>query len=297
LGNGDAREEVAFKLRLGEPHHLPGDEHTHVQTFRFIRAEGTDIAGDAGKVLVEGRTGSIATDSGIRAFVGISPELCAADAIAFFNLLNGLYKSNRFDGDVFLHRKNFFRNRNVMAIVLEVPNELIGKGKVRLWATASLYGHAPEVQICRWGLPLFTHLFLSDAASTAAAEKYHASVPADDVQQFGDKVAAFTAKLSGLAGSTKQPDDYGKQVAARLCPVMLPYELGTDAVFDLQRFNGRPLHVDGYDVMLSLAANKPIADGVAPDRSKIRTEFPYYGTRYTKQEQAELEAISTGFYE
>jgi hypothetical protein len=295
--NGDAREEVVFKLRLGEPHHLPGNEHTHVQTFRFIRAEGAEIAGDAGKTLVEGRTGSVATDSGIRAFVGVSPELWAADAIAFFNLLTALYKENRFDGDVFLHRKNFFRNRNVIAIILEVPNELIGRGKVRLWATASLYGHAPEVQICRWGLPLFTHLFLSDAASTAAAEEYHASVPADDVEQFAGKVAAFTAKLSGLAGSTPRPDDYGQQVAARLCPVMLPYELGTDATFDLQRFNGRPLHVDAYDVMLTLAANKPIVDGVSPDHSKIRAEFPYYGTQYTQEEQADLEAISTGFYE
>jgi hypothetical protein len=178
-----------------------------------------------------------------------------------------------------------------------VPNELIGKGKVRLRTTASLYGHAPEVQICRWGLPLFTHLFLSDAVSTAAAEKYHASVPADDVQQFAGYVAEFTAKLSGLAGSTTRPNEYGKRVAALLCPVMLPYELGTGAAFDLQRFNGRPLHVDAYDVMLTLAANRPIVDGVAPDHSKIRAEFPYYGRPYTKEEQSDLAAISTGFYE
>jgi hypothetical protein len=38
--------------------------------------------------------------------------------------------------------------------VLEVPSELIGKGKINAWATISLFGHAPEVQVSRWGLPI-----------------------------------------------------------------------------------------------------------------------------------------------
>jgi hypothetical protein len=132
----------------------------------------------------------------VNADAGIgSPDFIPSEALYAF----------RFDlnGDPRGRRRDRRRRRR-----LEVPNELIVKGKVRL------YGHAPEVQICRWGLPLFTHLFLSDAVSTAAAEKYHASVPADDVQQFA---------------------------------------------------------------------------------GKIRAEFPYYGSPYTKEEQSDLAAISTGF--
>jgi hypothetical protein len=46
----------------------------------------------------------------------------------------------------------------VTAIVLEIPINLIGLGDVRAWATVSLHGHAPEVQVSRWGLPLITHI-------------------------------------------------------------------------------------------------------------------------------------------
>jgi hypothetical protein len=41
---------------------------------------------------------------------------------------------------------------------------------------------------------------------------------------------------------------------------------------------------DVMDVMLSLASNMQLSDGVVPDRSRIRDEFPYYGTPYSKDE-------------
>jgi len=39
---------------------------------------------------------------------------------------------------------------------------------------------------------------------------------------------------------------------------------------------------------LTLAANTPIVDGLAPDRGRIRKDFPYYGAPYTASEQAGL---------
>ena len=53
---------------------------------------------------------------------------------------------------------NYFQNRNVTAIVMEVPAQSIGDpaATVRAWITVSLCGHAPEVQVSRWGLPLLT---------------------------------------------------------------------------------------------------------------------------------------------
>jgi hypothetical protein len=105
--------------------------------------------GRAGESLVEGETGSVATDSDLRAYVGIAPELFAANA-GFGTFMTAFYKDQRFDGDAFLHQQNPFARRNVTAIVLEVPSELIGKGKINAWATISLFGHAPEVQVSRW---------------------------------------------------------------------------------------------------------------------------------------------------
>jgi len=289
---------VVFKFRFGHPKHVDGDEHKHVQPFQVRSAVGKQIGGDAGDLLVEGLTGSVSSAAaGVSAFVGVAPEMWAADAIAFFNLLNALYKEDRYDADVFLHRKNFFAKRNVVAMVLEVPNSMIGNGKVRAWSTASLFGHAPEVQICRWGLPLITHLYLSDPATSDLVDKFHASTPSHDVASLGSAVASFAARFSGHANPTADPAAYGSEVAARLCPVMLPYELGTPATFDVSGFNGRPLNIDAYDVMLTIGANTPIADGVSPDISRISESFPYYGMPFSKEEQSDLEPISTGFYE
>jgi hypothetical protein len=295
--DGDAREDVVFKFRFGHPNHVDGDEHKHVQSFQVRRAVGEQIGGDSGDLLVEGMTGSVSSADGVSAFVGIAPEMWAADAIAFFNLLNALYKEDRYDAEVFLHRKNFFAKRNVIAMVLEVPNSMIGDGMVRAWATASLFGHAPEVQICRWGLPLITHLYLSDPATLELVDKFHAGSPADDIASLGLAVAGFTTRFSSHANPKSDAVAYGSKVAVRLCPVMLPYEMGTPATFDVSRFNGRPLNIDAYDVMLSIGANTPIADGVSPDVSRIIGSFPYYGKPFSKEEQADLEPISTGFYE
>jgi hypothetical protein len=295
--DGDAHEDVVFKFRFGHPKHVGGDEHKHVQSFQVRRAVGEQIGGDAGDLLIEGLTGSASSAAGVSAFVGIAPEMWAADAIAFFNLLNALYKEDRYDAEVFLHRKNFFAKRNVVAMVLEVPNSMIGNGKVGAWSTASLFGHAPEVQICRWGLPLITHLYLSEPATSDLVDKFHASTPSRDVASHGAAVASFTARFSGHASPTSDPVAYGRMVTARLCPVMLSYELGTPATFDVSDFNGRPLNIDAYDVMLSIAANTSIADGVSPDVSRIVESFPYYGRPFSKEEQADLQPISTGFYE
>jgi hypothetical protein len=35
------------------------------------------------------------------------------------------------------------------------------EGQVAMWSSISLYGHAAEVQVSRFGIPLFTHMFLS----------------------------------------------------------------------------------------------------------------------------------------
>ena len=37
--------------------------------------------------------------------------------------------------------------------------------------------------------------------------------------------------------------------------------------------------------MLTLAANTPLVDGLAPDRGRIRKDFPHYGAPYTAEEQ------------
>ena len=88
------------------------------------------------------------------------------------------------------------------------------------------------------------------------------------------------------AGSTAHASEYGKQVAQRLCPIMLPYDLGSEAAFDFIAFNGRDLTDDVMDVMLTIASNTALADGVAPNKARVQPVFPYVGPAYTAAEQA-----------
>ena len=151
------------------------------------------------------------------------------------------------------------------------------------WATSSLYGHAPEVQVSRWGLPLITNFFMPDPAMK---EDFNRATPSEDIARFASQISEVVERLATLAKSAANPAEYAKQVVARLCPVMLPYELDTDAGFDFAAFNGRALTDDAMDVILTLATNSALGDGVAPDRGRVRDVFPYFGDAFTVAEQA-----------
>jgi hypothetical protein len=141
------------------------------------------------------------------------------------------------------------------------------------------------MQVSRLGLPMITHLFLNHPGNREVKETYNRSTPSDDTALFSGYIADFIQKMTAYAGSVRNPEEYGKQMASRLCPTTLPYAVGTAAAFDLAGFNGRPLGDDVMGVMLTLASNRPLHHGAAPDRNRIRAEFPYFGEPYSKEEQ------------
>jgi hypothetical protein len=98
----------------------------------------------------------------------------------------------------------------------------------------SLYGHAPEMQVSRWGLPMITHLFLNDPGNQEVKETFNKSVPSGDIALFSRYITDFTEKMTTYAGSVMNAEEYGMQIVSRLCPNTLPYELGTAAAFDLR---------------------------------------------------------------
>ena len=287
---GDAREDVTFKLRFGAPRHPEDghhedDAHIHVQSLEVRRATGDDAgAGAAGDLLLEGHTGAVVSAGGVRVFAGLAPDLFAGDGAALGRFRKAL-QDGRYDAAAFQSRKNLFATRNVTAIVLEVPTALIGHGRVQAWATASLHGHAPEMQVSRWGLPLVTNMLMPDPSMK---EAFNRAPPTTDRELFAAPIAGLIEKIVGLAGSAPDPAVYAGAVAARLTPAVLPYELGTPAAFTIATFNGRALADDVMDVILTLATNTALGDGVAPDASRITAAFPYFGAPYTAAEQSGL---------
>jgi hypothetical protein len=289
----DLREELTFKVRFGGVRHADSDEHSHVQTFDVRRATGAAaLRGTEGEVIAAGQTGTVVRSaSGVMAFAGLAPDLFAGDAVALGAFRTALFKDNRFDPAAFQNRKNFFAKRNVTAIVIEVPNQLIGQGLVHAWATASLYGHAPEMQVSRWGLPLITNVFMPDADMK---EQFNRSTPSDDQSRFIAQVGGVAERLTALAGSAADPGAYAQQMTARLFPTMLSYAVGTPAAFDFAGFNGRALTDDVMDVILTLATNTALDDGVAPDGDRTRDTFPYFGDPYSDGEQFDVSPARPG---
>jgi hypothetical protein len=92
-------------------------------------------------------------------------------------------------------------------------------------------------------------------------------------------------RLTRLGGTAADPADHARRLVERLCPVTLPYELGTVAAFGSDGFNGRGLADDVMDVILTLATNTQLSDGVAPDSGRMRDELPYFGAAYDRTAQ------------
>ena len=277
--NDDAHEEVTFKIRFGEVGHADGEgpEGRHVQTLEVRRATGRDAAeGTDGEVIASGATGRIvAGDAGVRIFAGLAPDLFAANRPGFAAFYDAL-DAGKFAPDSFRDGVNDFQNRNVTAIVIEVPTQSIGDpaATVRAWVTVSLCGHAPEVQVSRWGLPLMTHIFITDPA---VKDHYNQSAPAADVPRFSRIVADAVSRITQLAGSTDNPAAYSQRVVERLFPITLPYVLDSAASFGFAGFNGRAMADNVMNVMLSLQTNTPIDNGATIARTNILDEFPYFG--------------------
>lgn len=290
--NGDAREELTYKVRFGDPTHAAGDAREHVQSFEVRRAVGADaLQGVGGDLIASGTTGQIVpAQNGVNAFAGLAPDLFSANR-SLVSFIAAFFNKGTFVPQAFVDPQQVFLKRNITAIVLELPTAWIGDGLIRIWGTISLYGHAPEMQVARWGLPLITQMYMIDPQ---VREEFNRSHPSDDLARWAPVLADVVGKMTRLAGSSAVAQEYGKQLIKRFVPVVLPYHLGTPAAFDFLEFNGRALTDDVTDVMLTLMTNTPLADGVVPPADRVLDRFPYFGAPFLPADQVGLEPLNPG---
>jgi Domain of unknown function (DUF4331) len=272
--DGDAREELAFKIRFGAVTH--GQDGGHTQSYQVIRCTGQDaVHGVTGDVLATGAIGEVVDgEHGVRAYAGLAADMFFANR-AGLHEFKAAAAAGTFDPHAFDDGEDFFGGRNVTAVVLEVPDELIGSGTVHAWGTVSLFGHAPEEQVSRWGKPLLTHFYLTDAD---VQEQYNRSVPGQDAELFAPHIRSTVEEITTMAGSAENPREYAMRVAGRLVPTTLPYTVGTWAAFSQADFNGRGFADNVMDVQLTLMTNTALGNGVpVPAKSRARNGFPYIG--------------------
>jgi hypothetical protein len=254
--NGDAVADIAYRVRFS-----PSEGGAQTSTLR--RVEGVRAAGmgDGGQVIVKGapvstgREARVTEAGGYRFFAGWRSD-------PFFFDRRGALNNFQFTGD------DYFADKNVCSIVLEVPNSALGSKKIGLWHRTLVPADGASVgwvQAERGARPL--QLFLVLGLTSAEREAYLAGEPADD----GRFVAGFAHALEHSGGYT--PEE-AKRVAGKMLPELLSYDPTLAASFP---DNGRTLTDDAADAFLAILTNGKVTEDKAGPHSDLLAEFPYLG--------------------
>jgi hypothetical protein len=255
--NGDATPEIAYRMRVSS-------SAGGAQTATLRRAEGKQAAGtgDDGQVIVEGTPVSTGRDARV-AQAGDYRFFAGWRSDPFFFDPLGALNDFQFTGD------DFFADKNVCSIVLELPNSALGPNGVGLWARTLVQadgagGRKGWVQADRGARPQQTPFL---AGTGAERDAYLAGEPRDDARF----IDGFAHALEHTGGYT--PEE-ARRVAATLLPDLVSYAPARPASFP---GNGRTLTDDVSDAFLRILTNgKVTEDGVGPHKDLL-TEFPYLG--------------------
>jgi Domain of unknown function (DUF4331) len=248
--DGDAVADIAYRVRF-----LSSKDGSQTATVR--RLEGTEAAGtgDGGPVIVDGAPVSMGLDARVteagdyRFFAGWRSD-------PFFFDTQGALNNLQFTGD------DFFADRDICSIVLEVPNSALVPREMGLWHRTLDGASGKWVQAERGARPSQS-IFLTGAEEGA----YMAGEPKDDARF----VPVFAHSLEHIGGYT--PED-ATRVARTLLPDILFYDPTRPAVFP---DNGRALTDDVMDVFITIITNgKQTKDNVGRHNDLLAV-FPYVG--------------------
>ena len=254
--DGDAIADIAYRARFSS-----STSGTQMATLR--RSEGTQAtaANDKGQMIVDGAPVSTGLEARIteagdyRFFAGWRSD-------PFFFDRYGAINNLQFTGD------DFFADKNVCSIVLEVPNLTLPAKAIGLWHRTLLPSNGSGegwMQVERGARPL--QLFLVLGLSGEESRAYITGDPANDARF----IPAFAHALEHTGGYAPEQ---ARDIAKTMLPEMLSYDPSRPASFPA---SGRALTDDAVDSFLALLTNgKVTRDGVGPHSDLLR-EFPYLG--------------------
>jgi hypothetical protein len=247
--NGDAIPDICYSVQFASSE--DAKQTATVRRLQGVRAAGV---GQEGEVIVQqapvsvGRQAVVTEAGDYRLFFGWRSD-------SFFFDANGNFNQMQFTGD------DFFKDKNVCSIVIELPNSALGSNQVGIWARTVDKTGEGWVQADRGGRPLQAVFLVGEER-----EAYLSGQPANDHRFIG----VFAHELEHTGGYT--PED-AKAVARKLLPDILPYDPREPVRYP---DNGRTLTDDVVDVFFSMLTNKKVTDKVGP-HGDLLDEFPYLG--------------------
>jgi hypothetical protein len=249
--NDDAVADIAFRVTFS-----PYTNGQQTATVRRATGQQATSNDDSGEVIIANAPVSFGEQAQVTN-VGNYAFFAGSRSDPFFFDLMGFCNNLKFTGT------DYFLDKDVFGIVLEVPNSALGGGsKVGLWSRV-LWSHDGQwLQVARLGLPLVNILF------NAAPEKdvFNRSEPAQQKALFMEKVVAQLKSMGHTASRAQE-------IAQMFIPDILHYDSSSSQGF----FNGRRLTDDVVDIVLNLVtAGKVTTDGVSAHSDYLAT-FPYLG--------------------
>jgi hypothetical protein len=228
------------------------------QTATQRRVEGAHAVGtgEGGQIILEaapvstGRNARVTEAGGYRFFAGWRSD-------PFFFDTKGALNNLQFTGD------DFFADKDVCSIVLEVPNTVLGHKRIGLWARTLEDAGGVWVQADRGALPAQA-VFLVGGGDRDA---YLAGEPAEDARF----IPVFAHALEHAGGYA--PEE-ARRVAGTLLPDVLSYDPTRWASFPV---NGRTLTDDAADAFLTVLTNGRVTGDKVGAHSDLLAEFPYLG--------------------
>ena len=248
----DAVADIAYRVLFS-----PSENGAQSATVR--RVEGSDAAGagEGGEAIIEDAPVSMGSDAQVteagdyRFFAGWRSEPFFYDAL-------GLFNDFQFTGD------DFFADKDVCSIVLELPNSELGATEVGLWQRTLVAADGGGwVQVERQAHAQQVTVLTPNEEKV----EYLAGEPADDAR-FVDSIAHVLEHAGGYS-----PEE-ARRLAESMLPDILPYDPTRPVGYP---DNGRLLTDDVGDYVLAILTNGRVTeDGVGPHEDFL-SEFPYLG--------------------
>lgn len=249
--NGDVVADIAYQVCFAS-------SEGGAQTATLRRLEGR-----AGRRDGRGRTGyrrGVPVSTGREAQVTQAGDYCffaGRRSDPFFLDVQGALNNFQFTG------KDFFADKDICSIVLEMSNSVLGQEKVGLWARTLIRADGSWMQVDR-GARASQVPFLAGEQNDA----YRAGEPVDDARFVG----LFAHALEHMGGYTSAE---ARRVAGTLLPDILHYDPTRPAFYPE---NGRTPSDDAVDGFLAILTNGKVTnDGVGP-HTDLLAEFPYLGS-------------------
>lgn len=257
----DAVADIAYRMQFSSAGN--GSQRATVRRVTGSDAARTD---DGGEAVIEdapvstGREAQVTDAGDYRFFAGWRSD-------PFFYDAGGALNGFQFTGE------DFFADKDICSVVLELPNSELGAGSVGLWQQTVVRADGQGwVQVDRGARAQQVTFLLPNEVKL----EYLAAQPAED-RRFVDSIAHVLEHGGGYS-----PDE-ARRLAEPMLPDILPYDPSRPVSYP---DNGRLFTDDVGDYVVAILTNGKVKEDKVGPHDDFLSEFPYLGPPHADRTQS-----------